>query len=365
MASTFHAPETPRRLLLYCRPGYESDCAAEIMELAAAAGVAGFCRAGPGTGRVIYEQAGDGERFTAWTADLDWRDLVFARQWLVLLDHVSPLPADDRVTPLVSALRGRRTDYADLWLEHPDTNAGKAMARFCKRFRGALTGGLNRAGINVDTPDARWRLHAWFEDSGQALLAETPVARSAPWPGGIPRLRHPGKAPSRSTLKLEEALLVLLTDHQRQHLLKAGATAVDLGAAPGGWTWQLVNRHMRVIAVDNGSMQPALLDSGLVDHRREDGFRFRPSRTVDLLVCDMVEKPLRIARLMARWLERGDCRASVFNLKLPMKRRHAMVRDCLSLLPERSVGGHPLIRRCKQLYHDRDEVTVAVLPAKL
>lgn len=52
--------------------------------------------------------------------------------------------------------------------------------------------------------------------------------------------------------------------------------AVDLGAAPGGWTWQLVNREMRVTAVDNGPMAENLMYSGLVDHQKVDGYQYRP-----------------------------------------------------------------------------------------
>ncbi|WP_285527584.1 SAM-dependent methyltransferase, partial [Escherichia coli] len=50
--------------------------------------------------------------------------------------------------------------------------------------------------------------------------------------------------------------------------------AVDLGAAPGGWTWQLVNREMRVTAVDNGPMAENLMYSGLVDHQKVDGYQY-------------------------------------------------------------------------------------------
>ena len=82
-------------------------------------------------------------------------------------------------------------------------------------------------------------------------------------------------------------------------LLEAG------GAAPGGWSWQLVQRGMQVVAIDNGPMDQALMESGQVTHLREDAFAYKPQRPVDWLVCDMVEKPARVAQLMERWLARG------------------------------------------------------------
>lgn len=38
------------------------------------------------------------------------------------------------------------------------------------------------------------------------------------------------------------------------------------------------------------------------------------------MVCDMVEKPAKVAALMAQWLVNGWCRETIFNLKLPMKK---------------------------------------------
>jgi len=228
---------------------------------------------------------------------------------------------------------------------------GKALAPFCKSLGNALIGALKRA--HLLDPAASRRLHAFFPQSDKVYLAAADPAGSSPWPQGIPRLKFPREAPSRSTLKLDEAFLVLLDDSERARWLKPGMSAVDLGAAPGGWTWQLVRRSIRVTAVDNGPMDRALMDSGLVAHLREDGFRYRPKKAVDWLVCDMVEKPRRVAELIASWLAQGWCRQAIFNLKLPMKKRYEETRRCLDLVRQASANV-----RAKQLYHDREEITV-------
>ena len=135
-----------------------------------------------------------------------------------------------------------------------------------------------------------------------------------------------------------------------------GSSAVDLGASPGGWTWQLVQRGFMVTAVDNGPMDAALMDSGQVRHRRDDGFHFRPADPVELMVCDMVESPSRIARLVSGWIAQGWCRETIFNLKLPMKKRWEELERCRALIDE-ALGGSGYYLRMKQLYHDREEVT--------
>jgi 23S rRNA (cytidine2498-2'-O)-methyltransferase len=113
---------------------------------------------------------------------------------------------------------------------------------------------------------------------------------------------------------------------------------------------------MMVIAVDNGAMDAALMESGQVKHRRDDGFHFRPAEPVDWMVCDMVESPSKIARLATRWIAEGWCAETIFNLKLPMKKRWEEVERCRAIIDE-ALGGAGYYLRIKQLYHDREEVT--------
>jgi 23S rRNA (cytidine2498-2'-O)-methyltransferase len=252
----------------------------------------------------------------------------------------------------VAACRSLGNRFASLWLEMPDTNDGKALATLTRPLQAHLEKALRKAGVTFDDAKAEDRLHVFFVGGRAAYLGLSAVANGAPWPMGIPRLRMPGAAPSRSTLKLAEALMQFVPGRR----FEPGMAAVDLGASPGGWTWQLVPRGFRVTAVDNGPMDAALLDSGQVKHRREDGFHYRPPEPVDWMVCDMVESPSRIARLAAQWIAQGWCREAIFNLKLPMKKRREEVERCRGIVDE-ALGGGGYYLRVKQLYHDREEVT--------
>lgn len=139
-------------------------------------------------------------------------------------------------------------------------------------------------------------------------------------------------------------------------------TAVDLGAAPGGWTWQLVQRNCLVTAIDNGPMQDALMRTGMVEHYQTDAFTYAPKKKVDWLVCDMAERPLHVSRLIARWFTKHQCNNAIFNLKLPMKKRLASVQECIELLHQsldQANIKHQI--QAKQLYHDREEITVCIL----
>lgn len=338
--------------LVYCRPGFEGECAQELDTLAAQAGVPGYARAERGAGYAEFVVVDATPAATLIDA-FHWRRQVFSRQSLPVIARLDALPRTDRLTPLLAALPPD-LKVADAWVEPPETDEGKTLAAFCRSFGNALIQGLRKKGmIDKSSP---LRLHAFFPSGEDCLVALADIRESAPWPQGIPRLKFPKDAPSRSTLKLDEAFHVLLDATERERWLKPGMTAVDLGAAPGGWTWQLAHRGMHVTAIDNGPMDEALMATGRVTHLREDGFRYTPKRPVDWMVCDMVEQPRRVAERMAQWLAEGWCRRSVFNLKLPMKKRYAEVQSAFEAM--RREVGDGLVLRAKQLYHDREEITV-------
>ena len=342
-------------LFCWCRAGFEPELAAELTERAALAGQPGYARADRGTGYVEFI----GEDAAALSRALPFEHLVFARQKLLRLADLRGLNPADRITPVLDALAalGPVTPFGELWAEHPDSDTGKPLAGLARSFGNALRPALRKAGwLTAKDDPRRPRLHVVFLGGHHIVLASSDPADSAPWPLGIPRLRMNADAPSRSALKLEEALLTLLDDDERDRLLRDNMQAADLGAAPGGWTWVLMRHGMKVTAVDNGPLKQALLDSGRVDHLRADGFSWQPKRRLDWMVCDMVEQPRRVAERMATWLREGWCRRTIFNLKLPMKKRWDETRQCMELF-EREAQ-RPVQWRARQLYHDREEITV-------
>jgi 23S rRNA (cytidine2498-2'-O)-methyltransferase len=341
----------PAHLLLYCRAGFEKECAQEISALASGMGVEGFVKARPDSGFAVF-QAHQEAMGVELGQHVDFAHLVFPRQLVRTGELLSGLPEGDRATPIARAARELGTTFASLWVEMPDTNDGKSLATLTKPLLPHLEKALRKAGVTFDDAEAPERLHVFFVGGTACYVGVSGVANGSRWPMGIPRLRMPSGAPSRSTLKLAEAFGEFLASRQ----FEPGTTAADLGASPGGWTWQLVQRGFMVTAVDNGPMDAALMDSGQVKHRRDDGFHYRPPEPFGLMVCDMVEKPARIASLVAKWIGESWCRETVFNLKLPMKKRWEEVQRCREIIDE-ALGGGGYYLRMKQLYHDREEVT--------
>jgi 23S rRNA (cytidine2498-2'-O)-methyltransferase len=111
------------------------------------------------------------------------------------------------------------------------------------------------------------------------------------------------------------------------------------------------------LAIDPGRLDPIVAQRRGLTHLRADAFKYEPEGFVDWLVADMAWRPLEAAALYGKWARRGWARMLIANIKLPMRKKAEYllrVRDILG-----SSGWGSL--RARQLYHDRDEVTVGAV----
>jgi 23S rRNA (cytidine2498-2'-O)-methyltransferase len=346
-------------IVLYCRPGFEKECGAEIQEKASWNEVYGYLQLCKNEGIVFFHlnDAKSGEKLIG---KIPLKRLIFARQWFVTLTDRITLPDYNRVEAILDVLHTKR-QYADLRMETADTNDGKALSKFCRKLAVPLRQALRKNNQLTEKDNNEGAiLHALFFSGSEVILGYSLGHNTSPHVMGIPRLKFPSQAPSRSTLKLDEAFLHFIPREEWLNRLTSGMNAVDLGAAPGGWTYQLVRRGMMVTAIDNGLMAESLIESGQVKHKMMDGFKYIPMKqNVYWLVCDMIEKPQRVAKLMANWLLHGHCQEAIFNLKLPMKGRYQQVLDDLQTIKD-MFSQHQVKYElyAKHLYYDREEITV-------
>ena len=292
----------------------------------------------------------------AFINNIRFQQLIFIRQWFASPSEAVVLAEKDRTTTITKTISDLGITFDDIELSYADTNTGKSLSKFCKQFLPHLKRALQD---NTRKPDNK--LNIFFLDSTHAFIGINQADNSAAVDMGITRLRMPSSAPSRSTLKLEEAITTFLSPDQQNTLIKPGMHAVDLGAAPGGWTWQLVERQLFVTAIDNGPMDKTLMQTEMVAHLKTDAFTYSQKK-VDWLVCDMVEQPHRVSKLIAKWFTRRWCKHAIFNLKLPMNKRYEAVEQCKTTLRNAlNATDIEYSLQVKQLYHDREEVTVCIL----
>ena len=172
------------------------------------------------------------------------------------------------------------------------------------------------------------------------------------WAGGVRRYRREKEQISRAEFKLLEALESFRIE------LPTGAVALDLGAAPGGWTRVLRQKEQFVTAVDPAMLHPRLAADRGVRHKRmtaEAYLREGPD-TYDLLVNDMRMDALSSARMMNAFADFLHPHAeALMTLKLgqtakQLDRASAILQDRFAILHRR------------QLFHNRHEVTVHLKP---
>ena len=177
-----------QQLLITCRAGLEADIAAEIQAKSAAVGVHGFVRAQAGDGYVIFEgyQPDSAESLVQ---RLPFADLVFARQWMVVLAHIELDTPTDRIAPMVAALQDAPA-YHGCWLTFPDTNDGKSLSRLTRKLEKPLEKALSSQ--QARTPEqAPWIVQVFFLSGEDFRVGLTPRRNASPWEMGYPRLRQP------------------------------------------------------------------------------------------------------------------------------------------------------------------------------
>lgn len=162
---------------------------------------------------------------------------------------------------------------------------------------------------------------------------------SSPFPHGEVRfLEDREEPPSRAYLKLWEALTLA------QRWPTPGERVIDLGSAPGGWTWALAELGAEVVSVDKAPLEPSVAGRGEVTFRRESAFGLAPFE-VDWLFSDVICYPARLRRLVERW--RPFARRMVCTLKFQGETDHAAAASFAA------VEGSRLVH----LSHNRHELT--------
>jgi 23S rRNA (cytidine2498-2'-O)-methyltransferase len=151
----------------------------------------------------------------------------------------------------------------------------------------------------------------------------------SPWPAGVVPVAEDRRPPSRAYRKLEEAFAWMGAEPRPAEL------CVDLGAAPGGWTYGALARGAHVIAVDRAPLAPPLDRHPNLRAMTGNAFTYVPPQPVDWLLSDIVCEPRRALELLATWVERDLCRNLVMTIKFKGRDGYSILDEVAPLLPAR------------------------------
>jgi 23S rRNA (cytidine2498-2'-O)-methyltransferase len=187
-------------------------------------------------------------------------------------------------------------------------------------------------------------------------------AQSNPSPGGIPRAVIPLESPSRAWLKMVQALAFAGLETKGTHPLR-GKVAVELGSAPGGASYALLQRGMRVMGIDPGAMDPRVLNY----RTPQGGTPFKhlqmPAGEVephllppqaDLLISDLNLAPAVMIRLVRKMQAQVHASLLILTLKINDRAVFAGLKENLTAIRDFAPG--PV--RATHLPGNRDEICV-------
>ena len=156
-----------------------------------------------------------------------------------------------------------------------------------------------------------------------------------------------GRCISRAEFKLMEAL-------RKYDIAMSAGNALDLGAAPGGWTKVLADAGMHVTAVDPGRLHSKVVNMPCVTHIRERIESCRFDRIFDIVVNDMNIDPERSAQMMVNISSclKPGC-VGIMTAKLVVKHPFQLISKTTAMLEETYK-----VLKVKHLFHNRRDVTL-------
>lgn len=276
----------------------------------------------------------------------------------IFLRHIQPVQFQDQgdtsALERLSAYLNRRTELEG---ERVSMHVRKGSSSFWENSPGELREWLQDKLEALDceftVQDPAWIISVYAD--GEALYAgvSRPEENLSSWNGGMIRFRKEDGQISRAKFKLMEA------EKEFGIPFSSFRNAVDIGASPGGWTSFLLERGLKVTAVD-----PALMHESLRKHpalkilRKNAGeVKFRENE-FDLLVCDMSWSPKLMAKLVTGILHSlSPGGTAIVTVKLMHKKPLAVIKEIIAMFE----GERMQIQRAKQLFHNRDEITLYMI----
>lgn len=276
----------------------------------------------------------------------------------IFLRHIQPVHFQDEAgMPALGRLAVYLSRQSQLEGQKAALHVRKSGDSFWQESPGELREWLQEEikSLNIDfsVNEPEWVISVYAD--GDALYAgvSRPEDNLSDWNGGAIRFRKEEGQISRAKFKLIEA------EKEFGIPFSSFRRGLDIGAAPGGWTSFLLEKGLQVTAVDPAHMHDSLKNyPGLkILRKNANELKFRENE-FDLIVCDMSWSPKLMAKMVTGLLHSlvpGG--TAVVTVKLMHKKPLAMIKEIIEIFE----GERMQIQRAKQLFHNRDEITLYMI----
>lgn len=149
--------------------------------------------------------------------------------------------------------------------------------------------------------------------------------------------------PNRAYLKLWE---VFSTQDLK---IKPNDCAIEIGAAPGGWSWVLSQYFKKVYTFDRAELAPQVKKIKNIQHHIGDAFKINPKEFSDCtwFFSDLICTPEKIHETIDYWLAHSRVKNFVCTIKFKGDTPFEVI-DKLLKIPDSKIV---------RLYHNKNEVT--------
>lgn len=288
--------------------------------------------------------------------------LAFARQTLPAAVAVADASINAWADRILQGVAGILPDEQPwrlhLWPAYGEGRAGQhrcelirtAVHERLKKRRRALLRSLEEGTAPFTEQTSLVQAALTAPDAGWLSVSAAPEPRQlralvSAFAGGEIAPAEDKAAPSRAFAKVVESELRL------GRAIADGETCVDLGAAPGSWSYVALQRGAFVTAVDRSPLREDLMRHPRLRFHQGDAFKFKPEEPVDWLICDIIAAPQRSIDLLLEWLGEGRMRQFIVTVKFKGADEYGLLKPLKQAAP-------PLCRdfRLSRLCANKNEV---------
>lgn len=321
-------------IICTCHPAAEGDAQAELR------------RSLPDAGRIQRLHPGillvETPRDIAALSPIFWQAPILFTRHLFPAEYVWPAQID----PIAAAdTLASRLDRQRSYSIQARSFDGDAPTR-------PLSEALQSMGFQLDIRNPAQVVSLYRTSEATYAGVSSPQDNLSSWNGGMMHFRAEGSI-SRAEFKLLEALRTfpIPMDGMR--------SALDLGAAPGGWSRVLADEYgLSVDAVDPAALDPRLSGYSRIQHHAMTAAAFQrayPDRRFDLIVNDMkMDTRLSLDILLSLRPQLQPDGWMLATLKLPRVRPGDAAAHAIHRLRAQATNLY-----ARQLFHNRSEITVA------
>lgn len=223
------------------------------------------------------------------------------------------------------------------------------LRKNANRYRLKWADHLTASGYTLDVKNPQQIISVFISDDTAYVGVDTPDHLLSNWSGGAMHFSLHDYFVSRAEFKLREIF------HLYPHF--QGNKAIDLGAAPGGWSYVLAQNGFNVDAIDPANLDKRVKQMKQIRHYPITARTYLQeiaNEPVDLIVNDMKMSAFESIAMMKDSIPTlKDEGLMVLTVKMPKEFTLYQVQECIDLLRKSFV-----IRFARQLFHNRHEFTL-------